>query len=271
MNSLDNAELFIRITIFISVLALFAILEAIFPRRTRTRARGKRWPANLGISIINQIAARLIMPITAVAAAAYSIENGIGALNLISMPTWLEVLIGVLLLDLVIYVQHRVFHRVPVFWRLHRMHHTDTDFDVTTAIRFHPVEIVLSACIKIGAIFVIGPSVLAVLVFEILLNGISLFNHSNLDLSVKLDRFIRFFVVTPDMHRVHHSVRREETNSNYGFNFPWWDRFFGTYCAQPTDGHDEMTIGLEYFRDERELRLDRLLIQPFKTHNESRG
>lgn len=190
--------------------------------------------------------------------------HGWGVFNVVALPTWVELVLVVLLLDLAIYLQHRVFHYVPVLWRLHRMHHADLDVDVTTGARFHPIEILLSLGIKFVVVVSLGASPVAVLIFEILLNATSMFNHSNVRLPGSLEPVLRALVVTPDMHRVHHSILRRETDSNFGFNFPWWDRLFGTYRPQPEAGHDAMTLGIEQFRDSKEQRLDRMLTQPFR-------
>ena len=187
-------------------------------------------------------------------------SKGWGLFNILPLPAWLAIPAAVLLLDLTIYGQHVAFHAVPLLWRLHRMHHADLEFDVTTGLRFHPGEILLSMAIKFAAVAVLGAPPLAVLIFEILLNATSLFNHGNVRLPLGLDRILRLIVVTPDMHRVHHSIDRRETDSNFGFNVPWWDRLFGTYRAQPALGHERMTIGIDKFRDPRELRLDRMLV-----------
>jgi sterol desaturase/sphingolipid hydroxylase (fatty acid hydroxylase superfamily) len=190
--------------------------------------------------------------------------RGWGLLNTLALPDWLSLALAVLLLDLVIYLQHVMFHAVPALWRLHRMHHADLDLDVTTGARFHPIEILLSMGLKLAAVAALGAPALAVLVFEVLLNATAMFNHANLKIPVALDRVLRWVIVTPDMHRVHHSVVPRETNSNFGFNLPWWDRLLGTYRAQPAAGHEAMTIGLEAFRAPRDLRLDRMLVQPFR-------
>ena len=181
-----------------------------------------------------------------------------------SLPSWIEVVLAVLVLDLAIYGQHVLFHHVPALWRVHRMHHADLDIDVTTGTRFHPVEVVLSFGIKFVTVVAIGASSLSILIFEVLLNATSLFNHSNLRLAPRLERLLRWFVVTPDMHRVHHSIVRRETNSNFGFNLPWWDRLFGTHRPQPEAGHEDMAIGIDEFRTPKELRLDRMLTQPVR-------
>jgi len=191
-------------------------------------------------------------------------SRGWGLFNLLSFPSWIEVVLAVIVLDLSIYGQHVLFHYVPVLWRVHRMHHADLDIDVTTGTRFHPVEVLLSFGIKFVTVVGIGASSLSILIFEVLLNATSLFNHSNLRLAPTLERMLRWFVVTPDMHRVHHSILRRETNSNFGFNLPWWDRLFRTYRPQPEAGHDGMTIGIDQFRSTKELRLDNMLTQPVR-------
>jgi sterol desaturase/sphingolipid hydroxylase (fatty acid hydroxylase superfamily) len=191
-------------------------------------------------------------------------ESGAGLLNQVGVPYPVAVVVSILVLDLVIYLQHLMFHAVPILWRLHRMHHADLDFDVTTGARFHPIEIVLSMLIKFAAIAVLGPPAVAVLVFEVLLNATAMFNHGNVRIPPAWDRVLRWVVVTPDMHRVHHSIEAPETNSNFGFNLPWWDRLFGTYRAQPAAGHEGMTIGIGQFRTGRDLWLDRMLALPFR-------
>ena len=190
--------------------------------------------------------------------------RGFGLLNVIRLPDWLALLVSVLVLDLAIYLQHVLFHAVPALWRLHRMHHADLEFDVTTGLRFHPIEIALSMLIKFAVVAAIGAPALSVLVFEVLLNATSMFNHANMRIPTWIDRVLRWLVVTPDMHRVHHSIVARETNSNFGFNLPWWDRLFGTYRDQPAAGHRDMTIGIEQFREPGEQRLDRMLTQPFR-------
>ena len=239
-------------------------MEILAPRRNLTVGRGWRWPNNLGILVIDILTVRVLLPTAAVGAALFASGNGWGLINFSGVRLSVAALIGFLALDLVIYLQHVVFHKVPVLWRLHRMHHADLDIDVTTGVRFHPIEILISLVIKIAVIVALGIPVVAVIVFEVLLNVTSMFNHSNVAMPTWLDRVLRWIVVTPDMHRVHHSVLRYETDSNYGFNLPWWDRLFGTYRAQPEAGHTGMTIGLPIFRDPGELRLDRLITQPFR-------
>lgn len=257
-------EAAIRLGFFFGVLALMGVWEWLAPRRALSTSKSRRWRANLGIVVLDTAAVRLLLPVTAVGMALLAQARGWGLLNQFELPYGLELLIGVLVLDCVIYFQHVVFHAVPTLWRLHRMHHSDLDFDVTTGVRFHPIEIILSMGIKLAAIAVLGPPALAVLVFEIALNATSMFNHGNVRLPAGIDRVLRWFVVTPEMHRVHHSNLPHETNSNFGFSFPWWDRLFGTYRAQPERGHLGMTIGLDEFRDPDTLNFSRLLLQPFR-------
>lgn len=256
-------EPLIRLSAFLGIFSAMALWETASPRRRRDIPRLLRWSGNLGLVAINTALLRVAFPILAVGAALLAVEQGWGLFNLIEIPTWLAILISVALLDFAVYAQHVMFHFVPWFWRLHRLHHADLEFDVTTALRFHPLEIMLSMVIKLAVVVLLGAPAVAVLVFEVLLNATAMFNHANLRLPQSVDRGLRLFIVTPDMHRVHHSVRREETNSNYGFNLSVWDRFFGTYRAQPRDGHEAMTVGIEQFRTPRDLWLDRMLVQPF--------
>jgi sterol desaturase/sphingolipid hydroxylase (fatty acid hydroxylase superfamily) len=255
-------EPMIRMSVFLGILVVMAAWEVAAPRRRREIPRILRWTNNLGVVVVDTILVRLTFPIAAVGLALIAEERGWGVFNVIEAPGWVAFIVSVMVLDLVIYFQHILFHAVPALWRLHRMHHADLEFDVTTGLRFHPIEIVLSMGIKLAAVAVLGPPATAVLVFEVLLNGTAMFNHSNIRIPLGLDRALRWVVVTPDMHRVHHSVVPQETNSNFGFNLPWWDRLFGTYRAQPAEGHDGMTIGIELFRARRDLWLDRMLIQP---------
>ena len=257
-------EPIIRVSFFIGIFLLLALWELRSARRRQAICRNQRWPHNLLIVILDALAVRLVFPIVAVGAAFMASANRWGVLNLFSLPQWFCVLIAIVLLDLVIYFQHRVFHAIPWLWRLHRMHHADLEFDVTTGLRFHPLEIILSMGLKILAVIALGAPPVAVLIFEVLLNATSMFNHSNINIPERVDRYLRRYVVTPDMHRVHHSILSQETNSNFGFNLPWWDRMFGSYRAQPAEGHINMTIGIEKFRAPRQLRLDKMLIQPFR-------
>ena len=259
---LENEPL-IRLAAFAGVLIVVAAWEAAAPRRRQAFSRWVRWPSNFGIVVLNTLAIRFLFPAAAVGMAVLADERGWGLLNATEVPFAVAVFASVIALDLVIYLQHVLFHAVPVLWRLHRMHHADLDFDVTTGIRFHPIEIVLSMVIKLAAVAVLGAPAVAVVIFEVLLNATAMFNHGNIRIPKAVDRLLRLFVVTPDMHRVHHSVLPFETNSNFGFNLPWWDRLFGTYRAQPAAGHEAMTIGIEQFRERRCLRLDWLVVQPF--------
>lgn len=264
MNTLLAHEPLIRLAIFAGILALMAGLEAWLPRRRRSAGRWLRWPSNLGVVVVDSLVVRLVFPTAAVGLALALEGRGIGLLPWLGVPQPLAILLAVVLLDLAIYLQHVMFHAVPVLWRLHRMHHADLDFDVTTGLRFHPVEILLSMVIKLMVVVALGAPAVAVLVFEVLLNATAMFNHANLRVPARLDSLLRLVLVTPDMHRVHHSVVPRETNSNFGFNLAVWDRIFGTYRAQPAAGHEAMTIGIEQFRDPRELRLDRMLTQPLR-------
>ena len=257
-------EVAVRLGVFFGIFATMAVWELLAPRRTLQLPKSVRWTNNLALTILNGILVRAILPVAAIGVAGFAADRGMGMLNLVHVSYPWAVVLSVLALDLAIYFQHLMFHAVPLLWRLHRVHHADLDFDVTTGARFHPVEIVLSMLIKFAVILVLGPPALAVLLFEILLNATSMFNHGNVRLPAGIDRLLRLIVVTPDMHRVHHSVDPRETNTNFGFNVPWWDRLFGTYRAQPPAGHAAMTIGVEQFRTPRELWLDRMLLQPFR-------
>lgn len=257
-------EPMLRLAVFLGVLVAMTGWELAAPRRRQDIPRVIRWTNNLALVVVDTVILRLTFPILAVGLALMAEERGWGLFNVLDLPLWLAVLLSILLLDLAIYLQHVLFHAVPGMWRLHRMHHADLEFDVTTGLRFHPVEIVLSMVIKLAVVAALGAPAVAVLVFEVLLNATALFNHANIRLPAGLDRVLRWVVVTPDMHRVHHSVIPAETNSNFGFNLPWWDRLLGTYRAQPKAGHDGMTIGIEQFRTPRDLWLDRMLVQPLR-------
>jgi sterol desaturase/sphingolipid hydroxylase (fatty acid hydroxylase superfamily) len=259
-----SGEPLVRLGCFLVVLAAIGLWEALAPRRMNHIARKQRWPGNLGIVVLDTLVVRLLFPVSAVGIALLAHARGWGLLSVAPMRGWVATAVAVLLLDLVIYAQHFTFHAVPILWRLHRMHHADLEFDVTTGLRFHPAEIVLSIIIKFAAVIAIGAPSLAVLIFEVTLNATSMFNHGNVRLFPRLDKMLRWVVVTPEMHRVHHSILWRETNSNFGFNLPWWDWLFGTYRAQPTAGHEHMTIGIEKFRDPAELRIDRMLLQPLR-------
>jgi sterol desaturase/sphingolipid hydroxylase (fatty acid hydroxylase superfamily) len=259
-----SAEPYIRAGAAIAVFAAMALWEVLAPRRSLAVGRARRWPGNLGIVVLDTVLVRILIPVAAVGTAAYAAQRGWGLLNIVPWPFWLEFAVGFVALDLAIYAQHVAFHKVPWLWRLHRMHHADLDIDVSTGFRFHPIEIVLSMLIKIAIVVLVGVPAAAVVAFEVALNATSLFNHTNATMPAWLDRIARLIVVTPDMHRVHHSIQRYETDSNYGFNLPWWDWLFGTYRPQPEAGHARMTVGLPVFRDPDELRLDRLITQPFR-------
>jgi sterol desaturase/sphingolipid hydroxylase (fatty acid hydroxylase superfamily) len=254
----------IRLAVFGAVFGGVAAWEVGRPRRKARVSRRRRWPHNLGLLLVDVIVLRALAPGAAIAVAWMAQERGWGFLNLLSMPQWSSFLIAVLLLDLVIYFQHVMFHAVPTLWRLHRVHHADLEFDVTTGTRFHPIEILISTAIKCAAVSAIGASPMAVLVFEVALNASAMFNHANASLSARAERWARWLLVTPDMHRIHHSVLYDESSSNFGFSVPWWDGLFGTYRAAPRHGHEAMTIGVDAFRSEDDLRLDRLLIQPLQ-------
>ncbi len=258
-----TAEAAIRLGVFAAVFAVMALWEIAAPRRRLSVSRWHRWPSNLGIVVFNTALLRIAVPTAAVGLAMIGEERGWGLLNNLQPYWWLAVLVSVALLDLAIYLQHVMFHAVPALWRLHRMHHADLDIDVTTGARFHPIEILLSMAIKSAVVVALGAPASAVLIFEVVLNATSMFNHGNVRVPSGIDRILRWFVVTPDMHRVHHSIAPFEANSNFGFNLPWWDRLMGTYRAQPALGHDRMIIGIEQFRTRRDLRLDRMLAQPF--------
>jgi len=259
-------DLLWRLGVFLGLFALFASLEALAPRRARSQPRSARWFTNLSIVVLDTLALRALaiaLPLLAVGATVDAGRMGWGLFNALDWPLWLEVVLAILILDLAIWAQHLVTHKVPILWRFHRVHHADRDFDLTTALRFHPVEILASMMLKIGLVYLLGPAALAVLLFEIILNGTAMFNHSNLRLPLWLDRAVRLVLVTPDMHRVHHSIHRHEHDSNYGFALSVWDRIFRTYRPKPEAGHDLMTVGLEW-QDERPSRLGWALMLPFR-------
>lgn len=263
----QQVEIAVRLGFFVGVLLVMALWEFRAPRRALSVRKSPRWASNLGLVVLNTFAARLLIPITAVAAAMLAQSRGWGLLQQVDWPLWFEVVLAVLAFDLAIYLQHVMFHAVPALWRLHMVHHADLDFDVTTGLRFHTLEILLSALIKLAVVVVFGPAAVAVVIFEVLLNATAMFNHSNVRMPVWLDRLLRWFVVTPDMHRVHHSLIRRETNSNFGFNFPWWDVLLGTYRDQPAMGHEGMTIGITSLREESQVdRLPGMLLLPFESN-----
>ena len=264
-NFILDHEPTIRLGFFFGIFLIMALWEVLAPRRQLTEPKGKRWLNNIGLVVLNTLLVRVLFPTAAVGMAQYATQQGWGMLNLLDWPYWLSIVFAVVILDAAIYLQHVMFHAIPVFWRLHRVHHADLDFDVTTGARFHPVEIVLSMLIKFAVIILLGPPLLAVMVFEVLLNATAMFNHANIRLPLPLDRVIRWLIVTPDMHRVHHSHLEHETNSNFGFNLSLWDRLFGTYRDQPQDGHTGMVIGIDTWRDPAHcVRLPGMLMMPFQ-------
>lgn len=255
----------IRMSFFFGMLIIIGLWELLAPRRALTVSKTVRWINNLGLVFFNSFITRLVFPIAAIAVASMAQENQWGLLNNIEIPIGLAAVLAVVIMDFVIYVQHVMVHAIPILWRLHRVHHADLDYDVTTGSRFHTLEIILSMGIKFCTIVLLGPPVFAVIIFEIILNATAMFNHGNIRLPLKLDKILRLFVVTPDMHRVHHSIEDDETNSNFGFSIPWWDRLFGTYRDQPRAGHEGMTIGIHKFKDTKDTSwITGMLLLPFK-------
>ena len=258
-------EIGIRLGFFFGTFVLIALWEIAAPKRALTVSKAVRWLNNLGIVVLNTIILRILFPAAAVGVAAFAASQGWGLLNYYQLPLVLAIVLSVIAMDFIIYLQHVLVHAVPALWRLHRVHHADLDYDVTTGARFHPIEIILSMLIKFATIIVLGPPVVAVVIFEVILNAMAMFNHGNIHLPKGLDAVLRWLVVTPDMHRVHHSVEDNEANSNYGFNLSIWDRIFGTYIDQPRDGHQGMTIGIHKYRDPKEVdQLPGMLMLPFK-------
>ena len=255
----------IRLGFFIGVFAIVALWELAAPRRVLSVSKALRWSSNLGLVVLNTVVLRLLFPLAAVGVAAFASENGWGLLNHFQVPFMLAVPLAVIVMDFVIWLQHVMVHAVPLLWRLHRVHHADLDYDLTTGARFHPLEIILSMLIKFATISVLGPPVVAVVIFEVMLNATAMFNHGNIRLPAAMDRALRWVLVTPDMHRVHHSIEDDETNSNFGFSLTWWDRLFGTYREQARAGQIGMTIGIRNFTNPLEVdRLDGMLLLPFK-------
>jgi len=242
-------EVVIRLSFFLGIFAVMAIWELIAPRRALTVSKVVRWTNNLALVFLNSFILRLLFPAAAVGMAAFASEQGWGLLNYYDMSLMVAASVSVVVMDFIIYLQHVMVHAIPALWRLHRVHHADPDFDVTTGARFHPIEIILSMLIKFATITLLGPPVVAVVVFEVMLNATAMFNHSNVRLSLVVDKWLRLLLVTPDMHRVHHSVEDDETNSNFGFSLPWWDRLLGTYRDQPRGGHENMIIGIHTYND----------------------
>ncbi len=256
-------ESLVRLSVFLGVLLLMGVLEAAFPRK-QLRFGRQRWWANLSLVLLNTLVARLVLPAGAIGAALWAMQHHWGLLPMLDMDDGVRVFLAVVLLDLVIYGQHVLFHRVSWLWRLHRVHHADRDIDVTTGLRFHPLEIVLSMLIKMGVVVLLGAPVLAVVIFEVVLNAMAMFNHANVRLPKQLNRVLSWLVMTPDIHRIHHSIRVAETNSNYGFNLCLWDRLFATFRAQPRDGHDGMTIGLPEYQQQPTHNIGWILRLPFQ-------
>ena len=258
-------ETAIRMGSFFGVLILMAVWEVLAPRRASTISRIVRWGNNLGLVVFNTVLLRLIFPTAAVGVAIFASEHNWGLLNYVHLPSFAVVVISIVVMDFVIYFQHILMHAIPVLWRLHRVHHADLDYDFTTGVRFHPLEIIVSMLIKFAAILMLGPPVIAVLIFEVILNAMSMFNHGNVKLPAFLDRTLRLLIVTPDMHRIHHSVEEDESNRNFGFNLSLWDRFFGTYRKQPRAGHERMVVGIQNYRGLRDVTsIQGLLLLPFR-------
>ena len=255
----------LRSSIFVGMLIIMGALEALLPRRRRLLSRVLRWTNNLGLLVLNIAVARWLFPLAAVGVASFVANNNWGLMNVYEIPFILAIVLSVIALDFIIYLQHVLVHAVPALWRLHRVHHADPDLDVTSGLRFHPIEIILSLLIKFAAIVVLGAPVIAVVIFEILLNAGAMFNHANVRLPLALDKLLRWFIVTPDMHRIHHSVEDDEANSNFGFNLTWWDRLFGTYTVEPRGGHEGMTVGIRHYNDPKQVSwLHGILVLPFR-------
>jgi len=255
----------LRLAVFLALVTTLVAAEALFPRRARVLSRRLRWPHNLLLVASNSLLGRLLLPMAPVALAASLQDSGVGLVPALGLRGVPAVIVAFVLMDLAIYLQHVLFHHLPLLWRLHRMHHADVDLDVTSGLRFHPIEILLSLGIKLAVVTALGAPPAAVLLFEVVLNGAAMFNHANMALPVAVDRVLRWIIVTPDMHRVHHSTIRREADSNFGFNLPWWDRLFGTYIADPEGGQTGMTVGLTILRDPSESTLWNLWTQPFRT------
>ncbi|WP_154123981.1 sterol desaturase family protein [Grimontia hollisae] len=270
LSFIESHEAVFRLLTFLILFGVMAGAEWWFPKRILTVSKAKRWLNNLALTMLNTAAVRLIFPVAAASFAAWCTHQDIGLFNRISLPLWLSAILSVVLLDGLIWFQHKLFHTVPVLWRLHAVHHADRDLDVTSGARFHPIEILLSMVIKFAAIAILGVPAVAVILFEVILSGMALFNHANVALPLSVDRWLRKVVVTPDMHRVHHSIHRYESDSNFGFNLAVWDRLFNTYRAQPKDGHDGMTIGIKSQREEKHVVwLTGLLVLPFRLFSHS--
>jgi sterol desaturase/sphingolipid hydroxylase (fatty acid hydroxylase superfamily) len=261
---MPEQESLLRISFFLATFFLLVAAEWHRPRR-KLGFRLSRWVSNLGLVGLSTVLVRIVLPVAAVGWAVQVGEHDWGVLNQTAWPAWVEGMAAFVALDFAIFAQHWATHHVPALWRLHRVHHSDLDVDASTGVRFHPVEILLSMLWKMGVVTVLGAGAVGVLVFEIVLSSSSLWEHANVRLSSRMDRLLRSVIVTPDMHRVHHSWYPDETNSNYGFNFSFWDRLFRTYHPQPRDGHEDMTLGLKEFRRDEAQRLTQLLVQPLQT------
>lgn len=259
---MSYSDTLIRIMGFLGIFTAMAVWELLIPRRPLKTSKAGRWFANLGVILIDTLLVRFFFLAGAVGVAIVATEQGWGLLHQWNGPIWLKVPLAVIALDLALYLQHVLFHAVPVLWRLHMVHHADLDVDVTTGVRFHPIEVTLSMLIKMAAVLLIGAPPAAVLIFEVVLNATSMFNHSNVRIPVAFDSALRWLIVTPDMHRIHHSILPRETNTNFGFNLPWWDRLLGTYRADPVKGHEDMTLGLEQFQNPAQQSLIGLLTLP---------
>jgi len=260
---ITNNEAIIRLIAFLAIITIMAIWEIMKPIMTLSISKKQRWINNFGIVVLNSIIIRILFPTAAVGAAILAMEDSWGLFNNITLPFWITVIISLIIMDMAIYFQHRIFHAIPILWRLHLVHHADLDYDLSTGLRFHPIEIILSMLIKFAIILILGVPIIAVILFEIILNSVAIFNHSNISLPKKLDHILRWFIVTPDMHRVHHSVEVDETNSNFGFNLPWWDRIFKSYRQQTRAAN--ITIGLpEYRKPQQVYGIIQMLRLPFK-------
>ncbi|MCM1991213.1 sterol desaturase family protein [Oceanirhabdus seepicola] len=266
MKNLRN----IRIGAFLGTLVIMIILQKVKPRRKWEFSFWKRGFSNISIVILNNLLIFLVLPLVPIKMAFIVQEKGIGLLNNINIFKWIKVLIEVLLLDMLVYWQHRIFHKIGFLWKLHKMHHVDLELDSTTGVRFHPIEIIISTLLKVGLIALIGASPISVVIFEIILNSASLFNHANIYISLKADKILRKVLITPDMHRVHHSIHMNERNSNFGFSVPWWDFIFKSYKAQPKGGHVNMKLGIEDMPEEKYTYFPGMLLVPFIT-NKYRG
>jgi len=264
MNFLEQYEALVRLSVFAGGFTLLALMETALPRKKRVLPRVHRWITNWSLVIVDTLALRILAPVLAVGMAQIAASKGWGVLSMVALPLWLEILIAVAVLDIAVYAQHVVSHKIPFLWRFHKVHHADRDIDVTTGSRFHPIEILASMAYKLVCVIALGPAAIAVFIFEVLLNASAMFSHSNIKIPLGLDNLMRRIIVTPDMHRVHHSIIRRETDSNYGFFLSAWDRLFRTYIAQPQDGHDGMTIGLAEHQDARPASFLWCLVLPFR-------